>query len=149
MTAHADKLRQRFDRLLEEVIADLPDDVRALIDRIPVVVLDRPTPDLLNQLAQDGLLEPGDDGADLCGLHTGIGLTDRTVDDPEGWGALDGSGAPEQVHLFRDGIVTLAGGWDKPDADDALYEEIRITLLHELGHHHGLDEDDLDELGFA
>ena len=41
------------------------------------------------------------------------------------------------------------GDWGDSDADERLYEEIRITVLHEIGHHFGLDEDDLDELGYA
>lgn len=141
--------RERFDALLQDAIDALPPRVRALIDEVPVVVLDQPTPEMIRELIADGVLEPGDDALDLCGLHTGIGITDRSIDDPAGWGALDGSGVPEQIHLFRRGIVDLAGGWDEPDADDFIYEEIRITLLHEIGHHFGLDEDDLDRLGFA
>ena len=42
----------------------------------------------------------------------------------------------------------FAGGWDQPDADDIVYEEIVITLLHEIGHHFGLDEEDLARLGY-
>lgn len=141
--------RDRFDHLLEDVIASLPQRVRELIDEVPVVVLDEPTPEMLRQLVIDRLLEPGDTGDDLCGLHTGIGIIDRSIEDPTGLGGFDASGAPEQVHLFRKGIIDLAGGWEQAHADDIVYEEIRITLLHELGHHFGLDEDDLDELGFA
>ncbi|MBY0307630.1 MAG: metallopeptidase family protein, partial [Phycisphaerales bacterium] len=70
------------------------------------------------------------------------------------------------IHLFREPIVEHAlefrGGtdplplnaprprWgDTPHDDGDVYEEIRITLLHEIGHHFGLDEDDLDRLGYA
>ena len=56
---------------------------------------------------------------------------------------------PSDIHLFRDGILDLVGGWDVPDARQSLEEEIRITLLHEIGHQFGLDEDDLDRLGYA
>jgi predicted Zn-dependent protease with MMP-like domain len=50
----------------------------------------------------------------------------------------------------------MAGGWEE-DVDEEgpfggverIREEIRITILHELGHHFGLDEDDLDRLGYA
>ena len=56
------------------------------------------------------------------------------------------------------GIIAMAGGWTfegmddqgRPvGGDDAVRDEIRITLLHELGHHVGLGEDDLDRLGYA
>lgn len=146
-----DEQRERFDRLLEDVIDTLPPRVRELIDQVPVVVLDHPTPAMVQSLIRDGTLEPGDDGRDLCGLHTGVAITERSVDDPAGWGGhlgLDGEG-PEQIHLFRIGILDLAGGWEQPHAEQEVYEEIRITLLHEVGHHFGLDEDDLEELGYA
>jgi len=44
------------------------------------------------------------------------------------------------------GILELAGGWEA--GEDVVREEIRITLLHEIGHHFGLDEDDLAGLGY-
>ena len=55
------------------------------------------------------------------------------------------------------GIVAIAGGWEPdPDAPDespggveAVAREIRITILHEVGHHYGLSEEDLDRLGYA
>jgi predicted Zn-dependent protease with MMP-like domain len=145
-----DEQRERFDALLEDAIGSLPPRARALIDEVPLVVMDRPTPEMVEQLRADGLLaDEGDgpsDGSDLCGLHTGTSLTERSVQDS---GIL-----PDQIHIFREGIVALAleeSGlrWNDPGADEEVYEEIRITLLHEIGHHFGLDEDDLDELGYA
>ena len=55
---------------------------------------------------------------------------------------------PPTIMLFRVGIVAEAGGWDQPDALERIREEIRITLLHEIGHQFGLDEDDLARLGY-
>lgn len=130
--------RDRFDALLEEVIASLPM-LEALIEEVPVVVLDRPEGDLLASLREEGLIEPDESGEDLCGLHTGVMLTERSVEDP--------AMLPDQVHLFREGIVGIAGGWDA--GEEAVREEIRITLLHEIGHHFGLDEDGLEELGYG
>ncbi len=149
-----DQERERFDSLFEDVLAGLPAGVAALLAEVPVIMLDRPTPEMVELLRRDGLLEPGDGGEDLCGLHSGVGLTERSVEDPANWGA--DLGVPEHIHLFREGITSLAfdnigddGGWDHPEADEELYEEIRITLLHELGHHFGLEEEDLDELGYS
>lgn len=142
--------QDRFDLLLEDVIEGLPPRVRELLDEISLVVMDRPTPAMLDELRRDGLLQNEDgtesDGSDLCGLHTGTGLIDRPIDDT---GLL-----PDQVHIFREGIVGLALDeedltWDAPDADERVYEEIRITVLHEIGHHFGLEEEDLDELGYG
>ena len=70
----------------------------------------------------------------LCGLHSGTPLTERSLDQ------LDE--LPETIHLYREGILAHADGWDR------VREEIRITVLHEIGHHFGLDEDDLAELGY-
>lgn len=149
--------RDRFDALLQDVIDGLPPNVRALIDEVPLVVLDRPTPKMIRELEADGTLEPGADPTELCGLHSGHAITDRSIDDPHGWGMTGGDGipgsfAPEQIHIFREGIIALATedqGWTAEHADDHIYEEIRITVLHEIGHHFGLDEDDLDQLGYS
>lgn len=131
--------QDRFDRLLEDALEALPDHFRRAIDEIPVIVVDRPDARLVKELVRDGVLEPGEE--DPMGLHTGVAITDRSI---ESSGVLPGN-----IHIFREPIVDLAGGWDQPQADDEVYEEIRTTLLHELGHHFGLDEDDLDELGYA
>lgn len=145
-----DAERDRFDALLEDCLAALPPKIRELIDEVPIVVLDRPPPEMVKELQADGTLEPGADPDELCGLHSGVAITDRSIEDPGGWGLLNEHGSgPEQIHLFRVGIIDLAGGWDDPNADDDVYEEIRITVLHEIGHHFGLDEDDLEQLGYA
>lgn len=147
---------EHFDRLLADVIDGLPAHVRALLDEVPVVVLDRPTEEMIESLKREGTLEPDADGSDLCGLHTGVSLVDRSVEGEAGR-------LPDQVHIFREGVVGLALGegreaWERAAAaaggggvegDDEVYEEIRITLLHELGHHFGLDEEDLEELGYG
>lgn len=155
--------RERFDALLGDAIASLPPAYRRVIDEIPIIVLDRPEGKLLEQLRREGTLPPegegveardkqdegeDDDATDLMGLHTGIAITEQSV------GGAGGGGLelPPTIHIFREGISAHAlgdEGWNSPDADEELYEEIRITLLHELGHHFGLEEDDLDQLGYA
>jgi len=132
--------RSRFDRLLESVIGSLPESVAALLDEIPVIIEDGPTPEMLRDLEPPLELEPGEDPAEsLCGLHVGVANTEASVEDH---GTL-----PPTVYLFRRGIIATAGG-AKAD-DESIAAEIRITLLHELGHQFGLDEDDLEELGYA
>jgi predicted Zn-dependent protease with MMP-like domain len=124
--------RERFDALFEEVIDALPEQWRQYVDEVPIIVEDHPDPKLLEELGMDP------DNEDLCGLHTGTPRTERSVADP-----FD---HPETVHLFREGIIAEADGWEA--GDDAVREEIRITLLHEIGHHFGLEEDDLERLGY-
>ena len=146
-----DAERRRFDRLLEEAIGALPPGIAALVEEVPVIVDDRPDAKLARSLAGESGIDASDAGAvaefveTLCGLHTGVALTERSVE--------DGANLPTDVRLFREGIVEVAGGWEAPgesrdDADDAVYEEIMITLLHEIGHHFGLEEEDLERLGY-
>ncbi len=138
-------LRDRFDALLEEALERLPEQVRAWLDRIPVIVEDIPDEKTLASLAQEHgeHMEP----TELCGLHTGVANTERSID------AAAGVELPSEIFLFREGIVQEAGGWesggeDPEEADDAIYEQIVVTLLHELGHQFGLNEDDLKRLGY-
>ncbi len=127
--------RQRFDEMVEAVIEALPPGLRRLLDEVPVIVLDRPSTQMLSDLGMT------DDEADeLCGLHSGTAFTERSVEQS---GEL-----PSDIHLFRSGIVEHAGGWETPDAADRIREEIEVTLLHEIGHQFGLDEDDLERLGY-
>ncbi len=137
--------RERFDALFEEVLASLPDGIHRLIEEVPLVLEDRPSRELLRELGIE------DDDEILCGVHTGVPLTDRSVERPD---------ASDVVQLFREGIIDMAGGWEEVEVEDGdedgpfggvdrIREEIRITILHELGHHFGLDEDDLDRLGYA
>lgn len=132
--------REKFDALLDEVLAELPPAVHELMEEKPVIVDDAPD----DRIRQEMGVERDDE---LLGLHTGVPLTERSVDDAPG---------VEVMHLFREGIVEHAGGWEpwvdeegqEWGGDDAIREEIRITLLHEIGHHFGLDEDDLARLGY-
>lgn len=142
--------QQTFDTLLDEVMETIPPRYRELLDQVSVIVLDRPTPEMVEDLRRDGLLTNEDgtesDGSDVCGLHSGTAITERSVE--------DSFVLPDQIHLFREGIVLLVKedfglAWGDDGFEDELYEEIRITLLHELGHHFGLDEGDLDDLGYA
>lgn len=129
--------RDRFDELLEEVLAALPESVLNLLDEVPLIVLDEPTPEILRDLGvprEQWMSE----AATLCGLHSGHSILEQSVE-------LSGE-LPVQIHLFRRGVVRAAGGWDD---EDAVAEEIRITVLHEIGHQFGLEEDDLDSLGYA
>ena len=130
--------QREFDEVLQRVIDSLPAHIAQLLDEVPVIVQDRPSPDQLRDLGIDPADE--DEVLSLCGLHSGISNTDRSVDATQ---------MPSDIHLFREGILELVGGWDVPEVRKLLEEEIRITLLHEIGHQFGLDEDDLDRLGYA
>lgn len=148
-----DAERDRFDDLVDEAVDALPPAIRRLLDEVPLIVIDEATDEMLRDLG----IDPSDDDAraELCGLHSGTPYTDPALDAPPS--------LPGTIHLFRRGVVSQAGGWgaerddglvfedgepdDRPP-DDRVYEEIMITILHEIGHQFGLDEDDLERLGY-
>ncbi|RMD63245.1 MAG: metallopeptidase family protein [Planctomycetota bacterium] len=128
----SDEERRRFDALLEEVLAELPEELLARFEEIPLIVEDAPSAQLMRQL---GVEQP----EHLCGLHTGVALTERSV---------ELSGVPtDEIRIFRRGVLAAAGG--RLASRERLLREIRITVLHELGHHFGLDERDLEALGYG
>ncbi|MBL0927844.1 MAG: metallopeptidase family protein [Phycisphaerales bacterium] len=141
--------RERFDGLLEEALENLPARLRKLLDEdVPLIVDDRPDEALARSLAREWGEEYSEEfRAGLCGLHTGIPLTERSVSHS---GVM-----PTEIRIFREGILDLAGGFEaqdgesREDVDDAVYDEIMVTLLHEIGHHFGLGEDDLERLGYG
>jgi len=130
--------RQLFDRHLDRVMSSLPQRIHAMLEEVPLIVEDEPSRELLEDLG----LDPRHD--DLCGLHSGIPLTERSV------AALPS--VPDQIMVFRGPILRMARS-AVPGTGRATVAEmerqIRITVLHEVGHHFGLDEDDLAALGYA
>jgi predicted Zn-dependent protease with MMP-like domain len=133
MREFPDEFRQLFDEQLEAVMAELPDAVTKLMDDVPMVVDDFPSAELMRRARVRH-------AGQLCGLYTGIPLTKRSVND---WGVPS-----DVVHIFRLGILGQSrrrGGIDV----ERLKHEIRKTILHEYGHHHGLTERDLRELGYG
>jgi predicted Zn-dependent protease with MMP-like domain len=114
-----------FELLVERALAGIPSPFRESLEEVAVVIEDEPTP---AQLRDNGL---GERDA-LYGLYEGIPRTE--------WGA-DWATSPNKISLFR-----LPLEEDFPDPLD-LEEEVRTTVIHELAHHLGIDDDRLDELG--
>jgi len=125
--------RAYFDELLEQVLEELPPRVHALLEEIPLLVEDHPSPAIMRQMGVRHRSQ-------LCGLYTGVPLTDRSVMH---------SGVPSDVvQIYREGIMSLASDHaGRIDADE-LRRQIRITVLHELAHHHGFGEEELEALGY-
>jgi predicted Zn-dependent protease with MMP-like domain len=123
--------RKSFDEILEQELARLPEDVRALLDDVPLIVEDEPSRAILDELG----IQARTGEADLCGIHSGIALSQRSVFEP--------FEMPTRICLFRNPILRLAG-WEPSE----LKRQIRITLLHEIGHLFGFDEDELREMGY-
>lgn len=72
---------------------------------------------------------------ELLGLYEGVALTER---DSDYSGAL-----PDTITIYRDALLDVCG------SDEELVEQVAITVIHEIAHHFGIDDDRLDELGWA
>jgi predicted Zn-dependent protease with MMP-like domain len=128
------RTRERFDRELDWVLERMPPLVHELIERVALHVEDYPSPEVM---AQTGVTYRDD----LCGLFSGIPVTERSIDHS---GTL-----PEVVTIYREGILAAARDRSGRIRLGRLRREIRITLLHELAHFHGLTEEELEELGYG
>ena len=132
----SDRMRDEFDSLLDGQVAGLPGDLQALLEEVPLIVENEPSDRLLDELAVDRRT------TELCGLHWAVPLTEKSV-----W---RGAEMPGRMMLFRGPIVRLvAREGSGRVAREQLRRQIRITLLHEIGHHFGLDEQDLSALGYG
>ena len=119
--------RREFTRLVTEVLDSLPDEFAARVANVEVVVVDAPTK---KQLRDNGL-DPRSET--LMGLYEGVPLAER---------GTDYSGLPDRISIFYKPIVEAC------DSRAEIREEIRTTLLHEIAHVFGIEDDDLDEWGY-
>ncbi len=115
--------RQRFEGLVEEALDQLPDFFQSKLQNLAVIVEDAPSPEVVDDLGDDRML----------GLYQGIPLPERSV-----W---DDYPYPDVISIYQRNIEAIA------HTDDEVIEEVRITVMHEIGHYFGMDEDDLAELG--
>jgi predicted Zn-dependent protease with MMP-like domain len=120
--------RQRFHALVSRVVRDLPESVRHLLDNVAIVVEEEPAPEHL----EDAGLDPDDE---LFGLYQGIPQTDRGT----GYSLV----APDRILIFLGPLERACASRQEFEA------QIRITVLHELGHHLGFDEEGLDRIGLS
>jgi predicted Zn-dependent protease with MMP-like domain len=116
---------RRFEDLVAIALADIPMPFAAALEEVAIVIEDEPTPEQL----RENELEPDDT---LYGLYEGVARTE--------WGA-DWISVPNRISLFR-----LPLEADFADPHD-LADEVRITVIHELAHHLGIDDDRLHDLG--
>lgn len=115
-----------LDAVMQDAIAGLPDRIRTAIDDVPVLVEEYPTEEMLRET--DPPLPP-----DILGIFTGTALLHRSV-------AHSGT-APSTIHIFRRNIEHFVGEREE------VVDELRVTLLHEIGHSLGMDEEQLETLG--
>lgn len=119
--------RQEFRQLVSQAIASLPPLVMDRLTNVEVVVKDQPTHE---ELAVAGT----DPTETLFGLYAGIPLTERSTS----YGMV----LPDKITLYQQSIE------EDCRTKREIQEQIRTTLLHEIGHHFGLSEDDLEKAGY-
>ena len=108
-----------FEQLVIDALDALPDDMVDGLDNVVFVTEDRP---------EDGSL-------DLLGLYDGVALTERGQ---YGFGEL-----PDRIILYREPLLAIC------ETLDELKDEIHVTLVHEIAHFYGINDEQLHELGWA
>ncbi|RHW23537.1 metallopeptidase family protein [Nocardioides immobilis] len=109
-----------FEALVENALDAIPDEIAVLVRNVVVLVEEEP---------------PEDEPDDLLGLYDGVALTERDQSFlPE---------LPDRIFLFRGPLLDMC------EDEAELVEEIRITVVHEIAHHFGIDDDRLHDLGYA
>jgi predicted Zn-dependent protease with MMP-like domain len=117
--------RERFEELVADALDTIPPDLAAHMENVAVLVEDWPTPDQL-----------GGRHGTLLGLYEGVQLTHRS---PINYAGV----MPDRITIFR-------GPLSERSRDEAhLAHQIRVTVVHEVAHHFGIDDARLRELGWA
>jgi len=116
---------ERFEELVSAALDLIPEELAKGVENLAVVVDDWPSRS--QQAGHRGT---------LLGLYQGVNLTRRS---PTSYNAV----MPDRITIFRGPHLRLA------DSEEGLRKRIAITVIHEVGHHFGIDDDRLRELGWA
>ena len=117
--------RQRFEKLVEEALREIPRRFRDAMANVAVVVEDDPSPDVLEDLG----IEPPDT---LFGLYQGTPLPERA------WAF--GNTLPDRISIYQKPIE------EECETDDEIRDAIAETVIHEFGHYFGLSEEEIEEI---
>jgi len=109
---------EEFEELVVQALDEIPDELADLMENV-VVLIEQDAPD---------------DDPDLLGLYDGVALTDRGVSYA---GVL-----PDRIFIYRNPILRMCGSLHE------VVDEVRITVVHEIAHHFGIDDARLHELGY-
>ncbi|HKS92148.1 MAG TPA: metallopeptidase family protein [Tepidiformaceae bacterium] len=120
--------RAEFRKIVREAVAELPPALLERVDNVEIVVERRPT-------AMDRKIAGIGPRSLLLGLYHGVPLPSRG----EGYNLV----LPDKISIYQESIEAIA------ETDDEMREQIRKTVLHELGHYFGIDDDRLHELGMG
>ena len=117
--------RAQFESLVRQALNEIPDEISARLDNVDVVVEEWPSRMQLGGAAIE-------EGQYLLGLYEGVPLTDR----------YDYSMVlPDKITLFQKAIESICS------SDEEVVAEVRDTVIHEVAHHFGIDDDALTEMG--
>jgi len=114
-----DVSRERFEALVEAALDDIPEELASLVRNVVVLVEEDAPPD-----------DP-----DLLGLYDGVSLPERP--------ANLGGELPDRVLVFRRPLQEMCS------SEQELVDEVRITVVHEVAHHFGIDDARLHQLGYG
>jgi predicted Zn-dependent protease with MMP-like domain len=117
--------KERFARLVEEALGEIPQRFREAMRNVAVVVEDEPSPQLLDEM------EIGPDDT-LFGLYQGIPLTERRWD--------HGNALPDRISIYQFPIE------DACEDDDEIRDCVAETVIHEFGHYFGMSEEEIEEI---
>jgi predicted Zn-dependent protease with MMP-like domain len=120
--------KSEFATLVETALAELPAEFAVALDEMPVEIRDWPTKE---QLLSVGVKRNGL----LLGLYQGRPRTQRNV--------ADTGQMPDVIYLFQGSIEEICKN------SQELIQQVRTTVLHEIGHHFGMSEEDLRRLGYG
>ena len=112
--------REEFEEAVEDALDEIPPELTAQMDNVVVLVEDDAPAD-----------EPG-----LLGLYEGTPLTDR-----DGWWAA--GSLPDRITIYRNPTLAMC------DSREEVVDEVAVTVVHEIAHHFGIDDDRLHELGWS
>ncbi|MDQ3615863.1 MAG: metallopeptidase family protein [Actinomycetota bacterium] len=115
----AEMSRERFEELIAQALDSVPEELATLVDNVVVLVED---------------CAPAPD-EDLLGLYDGTPLTERD--------SMYAGVTPDRITIFSAPILAMC------TSEDQVVEEVRITVVHEIAHHFGIDDDRLHELGYG
>lgn len=120
----------RFETLVARALDLLPEPFQDHLENVSVEIAEEPAPELLESMGMD----PDDAEDTLFGLYEGTPLTERYHDDVL---------LPDRILIYRGPLL------DWCETEEEVVEEVRITVLHEIGHFFGMDEERLEELGYS
>ena len=118
--------REAFEELVAEALEGLPDEFLDRLDNVGIVTADVPT----GEQRRYHDLAPDDT---LLGLYEGVALTDR-----ESYGMV----LPDKITIFQRPLEEFSA-----DEEDLVYQ-VQVTVVHEIAHHFGIDDERLHELGY-